>query len=187
MSKASLHRAKLAELRALRQSGKKVFDSYTVDDADNLYDEVDEDGYKKIVRDRLNQDDFVVDDNGQGYADDGREDWDRVQRYDSDSDVDDMPARGRPSKAGLHPLIPSPAKSLFKPVSNGTINTAKKTRQDDQAKRDANDRNISEYFTKGAGKTQPKPKVQSTYCPRPDLSAVKLTCARAIAGQDQGR
>ena len=102
MSKAS-HRAKLAELRALRQSGKKVFDSYTVDDADNLYDEVDEDGYKKIVRDRLNQDDFVVDDNGQGYADDGREDWDRVQRYDSDSDVDDMPARGRPSKAGLRP------------------------------------------------------------------------------------
>ncbi len=37
----------------------------------NLYDEVDEDGYKKIVRDRLNQDDLVVDDNGEGYADDG--------------------------------------------------------------------------------------------------------------------
>lgn len=38
--------------------------------------------------------------------------------------------------------------------------TAKKSLQDEQAKRDANDRSISEYFTKGAGKAQPKPKVQ---------------------------
>lgn len=98
MSKAN-HRAKLAELRALRQSGKKAFDSYHVDDVANLYDEVDEDGYKKIVRDRLNQDDFVVDDNGEGYADDGREDWDRLQAYASDSE-DDMAVRGRPSKTG---------------------------------------------------------------------------------------
>lgn len=98
MSKVN-HRAKLAQLRALRQSGKKAFDTYEVDEVDNLYDEVDEDGYKKIVRDRLNQDDFVVDDNGEGYADDGREDWDRVQQYDSDSEGD-LPVRGRPSKAG---------------------------------------------------------------------------------------
>lgn len=95
------HRAKLAELKALRQAGKKAFESYQVEDAANLYDEVDEAGYKKIVRDRLNQDDFVVDDNGEGYADDGREDWDRVRRYESDSEgEDELPARGRPSKAG---------------------------------------------------------------------------------------
>lgn len=110
MSRAS-HRAKLAELRALRQSGKKIFDSYSVDEVDNLYDEVDEDGYKKIVRERLNQDDFVVDDNGEGYADDGREDWDRVRHYDSDSDVDDEPSRGRPSKAGSPPPSVAPAAS----------------------------------------------------------------------------
>ncbi|KAK2594219.1 DNA-directed DNA polymerase alpha catalytic subunit pol1 [Conoideocrella luteorostrata] len=85
------HRAKLAELRALRQSGKKAFENYRVDDASDLYDEVDEDGYKKIVRSRLNEDDFVVDDNGEGYADDGREDWDRVRHYDSDSDLEDQP------------------------------------------------------------------------------------------------
>ncbi|CAM1502844.1 Fc.00g076200.m01.CDS01 [Cosmosporella sp. VM-42] len=136
MSKVN-HRAKLAELRALRQSGKKAFDSYQVDDVANLYDEVDEAGYKEIVRDRLNQDDFVVDDNGEGYADDGREDWDRVRAYESDSEEDGVP-RGRPSKA------------------------AKKTRQDELAKRDANDRDISEYFTKGAGKAQAKPKVVKT-------------------------
>jgi DNA polymerase alpha subunit A len=93
------HRAKLAELKALRQAGKKAFESYQVEDADNLYDEVDEAGYKKIVRERLNQDDFVVDDNGEGYADDGREDWDRVRQYESDSEGEGLPARGRPSKA----------------------------------------------------------------------------------------
>ncbi|WAO92963.1 DNA polymerase [Fusarium falciforme] len=131
------HRAKLAELKALRQSGKKAFDNYKVNEVDNLYDEVDEAGYKKIVRDRLNEDDFVVDDNGEGYADDGREEWDRVQAYDSESEEEAV-VRGRPSKA------------------------AKKNRQQEQAKRDANDKDISEYFTKGAGRTQPKPKVVRT-------------------------
>lgn len=94
------HRARLAQLRDMRKSGKKAFDSYQVDDADNLYDEVDEAGYKDIVRDRLNQDDFVVDDDGEGYADDGREDWDRIRTYNSDSE-NELPARGRPNKAGM--------------------------------------------------------------------------------------
>lgn len=93
------HRARLEELKALRKSGKKAFDSYQPDEIDDLYDEVDEDGYKKIVRERLNKDDFVVDDNGEGYADDGREDWDRVQRYESDSE-EEIHGRGRPSKTG---------------------------------------------------------------------------------------
>lgn len=149
MSRAA-NRAKLAELRALRQSGKKAFDSYQVEDVGDIYDEVDEDGYKKIVRNRLNQDDFVVDDNGEGYADDGREDWDRVQQYDSDSDTE-LPRAGRPTKAG----------ELTSPQSQSVSLTeaAAKIRQTEQAKRDASDRNISEYFTKGAGKSAPKPKV----------------------------
>ncbi|PHH86321.1 hypothetical protein CDD83_10413 [Cordyceps sp. RAO-2017] len=137
MSKAN-HRAKLAELRALRQSGKKAFDHYRVDDVQNLYDEVDEDGYKEIVRTRLNQDDFVVDDHGEGYADDGREEWDRVRQDDSDSDDKELPVRGRPRKA------------------------VKESCQKEQARRAVNDRNISEYFTKGPAKSQPKPKVAKT-------------------------
>lgn len=90
-------RAKLAQLAALRKAGKKTFDSYEVEQVEELYEEVDEDRYKKIVRERLNQDDFVVDDNGEGYADDGREDWDRVQQYQSDSE-DDFPTRGKENK-----------------------------------------------------------------------------------------
>lgn len=90
-------RAKLAELAALRKAGKKTFGAYEVDDARDLYEEVDEDRYKHIVRERLNQDDFVVDDNGEGYADDGREEWDRVHVYGTDSE-EDFPVQGKGRK-----------------------------------------------------------------------------------------
>jgi len=89
----------LARLRAARQAGKTGFSTYEVQDEEQLYETVDEDSYKKIVRKRLDQDDFVVDDNGEGYADDGREDWQNEQQQDDydESDDDDLPAR---SKAG---------------------------------------------------------------------------------------
>ncbi|KAK3692133.1 hypothetical protein B0T22DRAFT_5041 [Podospora appendiculata] len=139
MPKAASKRDKFAELRALRQSGKKAFDSYEVGKVQELYEEVDENQYKEIVRDRLNQDDFVVDDNGEGYADDGREDWDRVvPNYETESD-DDLGGRGK-----------------------GKERKSKKEKDHDQARRDANDKDISEYFTKGAAKAQPKAKVIKT-------------------------
>lgn len=90
-------RAKFAELAALRKAGKKTFGAYEVNDAQDLYEEVDEDRYKNIVRERLNQDDFVVDDNGEGYADDGREEWDRVRIYETDSE-DDLPNHDKKGK-----------------------------------------------------------------------------------------
>lgn len=99
MSKAANARSKFAELRALRESGKKRLDSYEVRQEEDLYEEVDEDGYKKVVRERLNQDDFVIDDNGEGYADDGREEWDRRPGYDTESE-EDLPIKGKSGKAG---------------------------------------------------------------------------------------
>jgi len=38
---------------------------------------------RKLFVERLDQDDFVVDDNGEGYADDGREVWNDERMYDS--------------------------------------------------------------------------------------------------------
>ena len=88
----------LAKLRALRAAGKTGFDSYEVQEAESIYETVDDEGYKKVVRSRLDQDDFVVDDNGEGYADDGREDWqDERQVYDDSGSEDDLPKH---SKAG---------------------------------------------------------------------------------------
>lgn len=89
--------ARLAELKALRASGKTRLSTYQVDeDVPSLYEEVDEEGYKKVVRARLDQDDFVVDDNGEGYADDGREEWADERRYASASgSEEEMPLKGK--------------------------------------------------------------------------------------------
>ncbi|KAL5598797.1 hypothetical protein BROUX41_003870 [Berkeleyomyces rouxiae] len=134
MSSAAARRAKLEQLRASRAAGKKV--TLDVGQIDSFYEEVDETEYKKIVRDRLNQDDFVVDDNGEGYADDGREEWDREQPQYGSSDEDEALERGRPK-------------------------TSKKKRAEEQAKQDANAQDITNFFNKG-GMSRPKTKVVKT-------------------------
>ena len=93
----------LAELRANRAAGKTRLSTYEVAEEEQLYDTVDEEGYKKIVRGRLDQDDFVVGDEGEGYVDDGREEWDEghgqyhYAATDSEGE-DERPAKG---KAGM--------------------------------------------------------------------------------------
>lgn len=94
---------RFAQIRALRAAGKTGFDDYQVEEAESIYETVDDEGYKKVVRSRLDQDDFVVDDNGEGYADDGREDWqDERQARDESESEEDLP---RNSKAGIYCLI----------------------------------------------------------------------------------
>jgi DNA polymerase alpha subunit A len=120
----------LAELRALRAAGKKRLSTYEVEDQGSIYDEVDEEGYKKVVRQRLDEDDFVVDDNGAGYADDGREDWSEGRMEHSDSD-EELPARGK---------------------------AAKRKRQEEEERKNKINKGISRYFNAGAA-AAPKPKV----------------------------
>ncbi|PKY01505.1 DNA polymerase alpha, catalytic subunit [Aspergillus campestris IBT 28561] len=126
-------RAKLAELRALRAAGKKRLSTYEVEDQGDIYEEVDDEGYKKVIRSRLDEDDFVVDDNGAGYADDGREVWNEqtAEYYDSDSDDDGLPARGK---------------------------AAKRKREEEQQRQEKINNGISKYFNKGSAATAPKPK-----------------------------
>lgn len=89
--------SKFAELRALKTSGKRRIDTYEEIPEDDLYEEVDEAGYKKILRDRLEKDDFVVDDNGLGYADNGTDEWDNH----SDDSEQGTPSRKRTSNTLL--------------------------------------------------------------------------------------
>lgn len=130
-------RERLAELRALRASGKKRLSTYEVEDQGDIYDEVDDDGYKKVIRSRLDEDDFVVDDNGAGYADDGREVWnENVVDYGSD-DSDELPARGK---------------------------AAKRKREEEQQRKEKVNNGISKYFNSGhAAAAAPKSKV--SWCP----------------------
>jgi DNA polymerase alpha subunit A len=126
-------RAKLAELRALRAAGKKRLSTYEVEEQGDIYEEVDDDGYKKIIRNRLNEDDFVVDDNGEGYADDGREVWnEQTAQYSDESDDDELPARGK---------------------------AAKRKREEEKQRKEKINNGISKYFSSGAAAPAPKPKV----------------------------
>ncbi len=88
----------LEELKANRAAGKTRLSTYQVQEEEKIYEEVDEEGYKKIVRERLDRDDFVIDDNGGGYADDGREDWMHERTGSCESETEDeLPV---PRKAG---------------------------------------------------------------------------------------
>jgi DNA polymerase alpha subunit A len=160
-------RAKLAELRALRASGKKRLSTYEVEDQGSIYDEVDEEGYKKVVRKRLDEDDFVVDDNGEGYADDGREVWneDRVEYSDSEED-DDLPARGK---------------------------AAKRKREEEKQRKEKMTNGISKYFNTSSALAQPKPKVCSLTAGR-EMSVLTIhdiACGnsrrRGLHGRSLGR
>ncbi|KAK7204188.1 hypothetical protein BZA70DRAFT_204879 [Myxozyma melibiosi] len=86
---------KLREARRLKAQGQSVT-ALLEDDAEHaIYDEVDDASFKKLVQDRLMGDDFVVDDNGLGYADNGTYDWEPEETYYSD-EVEEAP--GKPGK-----------------------------------------------------------------------------------------
>ncbi|KAJ5907585.1 hypothetical protein N7495_000267 [Penicillium taxi] len=125
-------REKLAELRALRASGKKRLATYEIEEQGDIYEEVDDEGYKKVIRSRLDEDDFVVDDNGAGYADDGREVWNEQTADYSDED-DELPARSKVSK--------------------------RKREEEEKQRQEKITNGISKYFNKGNGAASaPKPK-----------------------------
>ncbi|KAF5385639.1 hypothetical protein D9757_005457 [Collybiopsis confluens] len=72
MSRKNDKLAALAALKRAREGSRREYK----DEADvAIYDEVSEEQYKKIVKGRLQRDDFVEDDGVEGYADNGMEDW----------------------------------------------------------------------------------------------------------------
>ncbi|GAA6028504.1 hypothetical protein JCM8097_007252 [Rhodosporidiobolus ruineniae] len=71
-------------LREARASGKR---DYKLKEQEDVYDEVEEDVYRSVVRGRLMEDDFIEEDGGvSGYADNGMDEWDRSG---SEQDEDD--------------------------------------------------------------------------------------------------
>ncbi|CAI5521733.1 unnamed protein product [Closterium sp. Naga37s-1] len=87
---------------------KRRIDTFELKEEDRLYDVVDESEYQKIVAQRRAAgENFVVDDNGLGYADTGLEDvWDR--RDDDDDSWDEDEDGGRRKKKEKKPAGPRP-------------------------------------------------------------------------------
>ncbi|CUM65230.1 uncharacterized protein PRCAT00002861001 [Priceomyces carsonii] len=86
-------REKLRQLREARQAGTSLI-SYSDDEDETggIYDEVDEETYRKHKRKQLMNDDFIVDDDGEGYVDNGVDEWDERSRpayYSDEEEVED--------------------------------------------------------------------------------------------------
>ena len=65
----------------------KYLESSQPDDAE-LYDTVTDEQYRSIVGSRLDRDDFIEDDDGSGYVDNGVDDWEGGDNDDDSEDED---------------------------------------------------------------------------------------------------
>lgn len=79
LSRAS-RRDKLKELKEARQAGSSLITYSDGEDDQGIYDEVDEETYRERKRNQMMNDDFIVDDNGEGYVDNGVDEWDDSTR-----------------------------------------------------------------------------------------------------------
>jgi DNA polymerase alpha subunit A len=132
--------AGFAELRRLREEGKTRLSSYQVEQEEDLYEEVSEDEYKKVVRKRLNEDDFVVDDGGEGYVDNGMDDWGEEERRFMSEDDDEAEEEG--------------GRKLSK-------KELKRKREEDKERREQQEGALLKYFSKAGAAPAPAAKKQS--------------------------
>jgi DNA polymerase Pol2 len=71
-SRRAQKKAALADMKRRRELGSSL-DDFEIKEEEDVYDVYDDDEYEKIVESRRQREDFVVDDDGLGYYDDGEE------------------------------------------------------------------------------------------------------------------
>ncbi|ESK87836.1 dna polymerase alpha catalytic subunit [Moniliophthora roreri MCA 2997] len=108
----------LAELKRTRAGGSRTIKEEKDTD---IYDVVSEDQYKRIVKGRLQKDDFVIDDGVDGYQDNGmEEEWENDGYYESDEEIEQKKntakSKGKP-KAPPPPAVAPSINDYRKKVS----------------------------------------------------------------------
>ncbi|KAJ3061739.1 DNA polymerase alpha catalytic subunit, partial [Podochytrium sp. JEL0797] len=97
-TEASRRKERLELLRKSRSGGLKSRLSVLETPAEPLFDEYDEDDYQKLVKKTLEEDDFVVDDDGKGYADYG-DDYGASGDEDEEEEAEEEGRKKRATKA----------------------------------------------------------------------------------------
>mmetsp|Transcript_8937 Transcript_8937/g.20092 ORF Transcript_8937/g.20092 Transcript_8937/m.20092 type:complete len:1678 (-) Transcript_8937:137-5170(-) len=100
MSSKSKKRAALAALKSARNGTSATgagLDAMEFDDVDDVYETMDEERYREYVEGKQDREDFVVDDDGLGYHDDG--DYDILGAHDDD-DAANSPNAAQSTKKG---------------------------------------------------------------------------------------
>ncbi|KAF9482567.1 DNA polymerase alpha catalytic subunit [Pholiota conissans] len=108
---------KLAEYKRAREGGKRELKT----EDDTIYDEVNEEQYRSIVKGRLQRDDFVVDDGAGGYVDNGMDDWTGGEEGYEESEEEDFQSRSKKSKSKTQ-AVKLKAKPKLQPPPIPTIN-----------------------------------------------------------------
>lgn len=104
---------KFKKLLEARRTGTIAADSSEDEDGGAIYDEVDEETFRKHKREQLLKDDFIVDDTGEGYVDNGVDEWDDSTRPNYYSDEEEEVSTRRAKK---------PAKKVAKVSATASIN-----------------------------------------------------------------
>ncbi|KAI5966943.1 POL1 [Candida pseudojiufengensis] len=130
MSSRAARQEKLKALKEARRTGRNVgLDSDEDSSFNKIYDEVDDETFREEKRKQLVEDDFVVDDNGEGYVDNGADEWDDASRpnyYSDEEEVETNKKRKKKSKDSKPAKIAktAPINNFFK-ASSGIENKKK--------------------------------------------------------------
>lgn len=92
--------SKFDELRKTKGNAADRLKSYKVKEEDDAYEEVDEETYDAIMKKKFEEDDFVEDDDGRGYVDDGLGNMDEGGCYSEEDEAEDEDMNARGKKGG---------------------------------------------------------------------------------------
>ncbi|GEQ68202.1 hypothetical protein JCM33374_g1869 [Metschnikowia sp. JCM 33374] len=168
MSSRASKADKFKRLLEARRTGTIVAHSSDEEDA-SIYDEVDEDTFRQRKREQLMNDDFIVDDNGEGYVDNGVDEWDEATRPNYYSDEEETETkkrkRGKPQKKVTKVTNTADINSFFtvdsapKPQAKPAVNASIDDILDDfDVPKPAKKQKVF-----GAASTKPKKSVGSTF------------------------
>ncbi|GAA6055199.1 hypothetical protein JCM3770_000705, partial [Rhodotorula araucariae] len=162
----------MAALRAARASGKRNWEAKEQPD---VYDEVDEEVYRSVVRGRLMEDDFIEEDNGvSGYADNGMDEWDRsASEGDDDEEKERLKEKKKAAKEKKEKQLKAAAKKRAKELveisegANPYINPTK------QAKGLPLQEHEDDFMASLLGDLDGKAQVKKTESPRTAVPTVR--------------